>query len=135
MRMRLTFWIVVRRLAVVGALTASTAGCAMSVAPRAYPTHAVSADEAYARGHAVFARAVLYKPEEPSTGLLEPTLSPLIVQEVVDAGASRDPVSGIGMVFVSPDGHRHVDASQPTVYVDRRTNFIGGEIRPQTPAG
>lgn len=126
MQVRVRFWVV------AGALSLSIAGCAMSAAPRTYPAHAVSADEAYARARGVFARALLYKPEEPSTGLLEAALSPLIVQEVVEAGRSGDPLSGIGMVYVTPDGSRHVDASQPTVYVDRRTDFIGGEIRAQT---
>ena len=122
----------VRLWVVAGALGLWSAGCATSAAPRGYPTHTVSAEEAYARAHAVFARALLYKPEEPSTGLLEPAMSPLIVQEVVDTGRSGDPLSGIGIVYVTPNGSRHVDASQPTVYVDRCTDFIGGEIRPQT---
>jgi len=115
-----------------GVVGLAGAGCASAPGRRAYPSHAIGLDELYARAQASFARAVLYKPEQPSTGLLEPALSPLIVQQVAGKGASAEPLSGIGLVYVAPDGSRHVDASQPTVYVDRRNGFVAGEIRAQT---
>lgn len=107
-------------------------GCAVQkVVPLQYPSRSMSAEEAYARAEAVFPRAVLYKPRDPSGGMLDASLAPLIVQEVADLGPNALSLSGFGLVFTAYDGRAHVDASQPTVYVDRRTGFVGGEIRQQ----
>jgi len=114
------------------AMMVGVAGCATAGAQRGFPTRTISAEDVYARAQVTFDRAIMYKPAEPSSGLVEPVDSPLIVQEVIDAGASAAPLSGIGIVYAGPDGAWHVDAASPAVYVARGSDFIGGEIRPQT---
>ncbi len=97
-----------------------------------FPTRVRNANEAYQQSHAVFERAVFYKPNETTVAPLALTMAPLLVQEVRNEPPADEPLSGLGLVFRSLDGALRVDGSQPVVYAERGSAFVGGTVRPQT---
>jgi len=95
-----------------------------------FPTRVLNANEAYQQSHAVFEQAVFYKPNEAEVEPL--AMAPLLVQEVRNEPPAGEPLSGLGLVFRSPDGALRVDESQPVVYAEMGSSVVGDAVLSQT---
>lgn len=115
----------------LGAVVLAGGGCAAPTATKSFPTRILHADDAYRQAHAVFEQAVFYKPYEAEVEPLVLAMVPLLVQEV-RGEPSPAAMSGLGIVFRNSDGALRVDESQPVVYTEMGSAFVGGAIRPQT---
>jgi len=105
-------------------------GCASAGPQKGGARRTVDPALIYARAGRSYARALFYKPKPDTEGLIDPTLAPLIAQELpTDPKAA--PTPGIGLVFVDADGQTRVHDTLPVVYVDSSNAYVAGSLRHQ----